>query len=243
MFTGCNMYADDLILLSPTVLGLQVMLNCCHDISFDLLLQFNCNKSTCSAVGVGSLNVIKELQLGTRNISWCSDFKYLGVSFNAGMNLTVDLSTTKRKFFCACNSIIGNTHGLDELLQLSLQESYCLPILQYATVALRLSKLQVAELNSCWNSVFRRVFGFRKFDPVREFINGLGRLDFAHLRTYLTLKFYKNAQFCQNITFKRLFVLFRHSTEFKSVCTDAGLSCDAHLTSAALARARATLSI
>ena len=75
---------------------------------------------------------------------------------------------------------------MDEILQLSLHESYTLPILQYATVALKLSKSQIADLNACWNSVYRRIFGFMKFEPVREFISGLCRLNFENLRTFLS---------------------------------------------------------
>ena len=33
------------------------------------------------------------------------------------------------------------------------------------------------ELNSCWNSAYCRVFGFHRWEPVRSFICGLGRLD------------------------------------------------------------------
>ena len=53
----------------------------------------------------------------------------------------------------ASNSVLGNTHSLDELIQLQLLESFCLPVLQYATCAVKLSPSQSAELNSCWNNV------------------------------------------------------------------------------------------
>ena len=37
-FVGCVLYADDLILISASVNGLQTLLNCCHTVSLDLLL-------------------------------------------------------------------------------------------------------------------------------------------------------------------------------------------------------------
>ena len=52
----------------------------------------------------------------------------------------------------ASNSVLGNSRSLDELIQLQLLESFCLPILQYATCAVKLSSSQSAELNSCWNN-------------------------------------------------------------------------------------------
>ena len=94
-------------------------------------------------------------------VTWCDNFKYLGISFRSGPRLYVDTDVTKTKFFTACNSIFGNCHSTDELIQLHLLESYCFPLLQYAMCALRLTATQRADLNSCWNSVYRCIFDFR----------------------------------------------------------------------------------
>ena len=77
--------------------------------------------------------------------------------------------------------------------RLSLQKAYCLPVLKYATAAIRLSKYQVLELNVCWNSVFRQIFGFAKHESVQAFIFNLSRLDCLHLRIMLSCKFVKHA--------------------------------------------------
>ena len=58
-FVGCVMYADDIILIAASVNGLQTLLNCCHTVSLDLLLKFNCVKSTCIAIGLrSSFNIL-----------------------------------------------------------------------------------------------------------------------------------------------------------------------------------------
>jgi len=191
-FVGCVLYADDIILMSASVDGLQKMLNCCYEVSIDQQLTFNCSKSCCFAVGktAGKFR-IADMILGNETISWCDSFKYLGVSFLAGKSLRVNIDVVKHKFFAACNSILGNSHSLDEFFQLKLQESFCLPLLEYSLCAVRLTNSQCADLNSCWNTVFRRIFHFRKFDSVRACICGLGRLDFYHIRVNLLLKFVK----------------------------------------------------
>ena len=48
-FVGCILYADDIIILSASVHGLQDMLDCCFEVSCDLCLTFNCAKSSCFA--------------------------------------------------------------------------------------------------------------------------------------------------------------------------------------------------
>ena len=111
--------------------------------------------------------------------------------------MSVDINCVKRKLFSTCNCILGNTKTVDEIVELSLMQSYCLPILMYATVAKKLSNEQINELNMGWNSTFR-IFNFNKWESVRSFILGIGRLDFKHLRLYMCLKFYKLSLLSEN---------------------------------------------
>ena len=96
----------------------------------------------------------------------------------------------KQNFFAACNCVYAHAKHLDEIIHVSLQESYCLPILIYASAAVRYSVKQVDEMNACWNSVFRRIFGFNKYESVNGFICGLGRLDLRHTFRIRRFKFY-----------------------------------------------------
>jgi len=73
---------------------------------------------------------------------------------------------------------------------LTLHESYCLPILTYASAAVSFSLKQLHDLNVCWNSVYRTVFGFNRWESVRSFINGLGRLNLINLLNIARVKFY-----------------------------------------------------
>ena len=74
---------------------------------------------------------------------------------------------------------------------LSLQESYCLPVLTYAVAALSLSVRQENELNACWNSVYRKLFGFHKWESVKYCIYGLNRLDLHSTIRFRRASFYR----------------------------------------------------
>lgn len=222
-FVGAIMYADDLIILSASVSGLQTMLNSCSDMSDELILDFNCNKCNCICIGPAHKYRISDMYLGREKISWSNHFKYLGVNYLAGRKLTIDIDTVKRKFYVSCNSILGNTTSINEIIKLRLLESYCLPILTYATAAMNLTKTQVRELHMCWNSVYRRVFGYNRWESVRCLIYSTGRIDFTHLRNYLRLKFYSASLACSNKTYASIMRLHCLSQEFTSQCTDAGL--------------------
>ena len=97
-----------------------------------------------------------------------------------------------QSFFAACNSIYAHAKDLDEVVHLTLQESYCLPILTYAAVAVKYTARQEQELNAAWNSVYRRIFGFgfNKWESVKALIKGLGRLDLHHVFMLRRVNFY-----------------------------------------------------
>src|SRR3989442_1151346 len=161
-----------LILLSASVEGLQYMLDVCNSTSLTTLMEFNCKKCSCSVVGAASRHAISDMRLGNDKILWSESFKYLGIPFNTGRSLTVGIQLIKRKFFASCNCILGNAICLSEIIKLSLVETFSLPILLFATAALKLSKSQISELNASWNAAYRRIFGFNKWESVHNFING-----------------------------------------------------------------------
>jgi hypothetical protein len=158
------------------------------------------------------------MQLRGDNISWETSFKYLGVNFVTGTKLSVDTDSVKRKFYVSCNCIMGTATCLNDIIKLNLMESYCSPMLSYATAAVDLTKTQVDDLNAGWNSVYRRIFGFNKWESVTSFILGLGRLNFKYERLYLCLKFVKSGLCSENsilaLSVKRHFL----SENFRLLC-------------------------
>ena len=61
----------------------------------------------------------------------------------------------------------------------------------YAAPALHLGVKQTSELNVCWNTVFRRIFRYNKWESVRVVIDGCGRLDVKHLIILRRMQFYR----------------------------------------------------
>ena len=103
--------------------------------------------------------------------------------------------------------------------------------------ALDLKSKQASELNACWNSVFRKIFGFNKWESVRLFIHGLGRLDFIHILLLRRHKFYRHL--CSrdtNVFLKDVFWLYWSrnydvDTCCRYVCMDFNSAYDAILNS------------
>ena len=78
MFVGCLLYADDIILICPSVSGLQIKLDLCADVGEELSLKFNPNKSHCVAIDKLARSVHDQIILDSVPIQWISSFRYLG---------------------------------------------------------------------------------------------------------------------------------------------------------------------
>ena len=156
--------------------------------------------------------------LNNSTLTWVPVVKYLGVHLVRGRKLSFDISPAKRSFFMACNAILSHTKHTDEIIQLSLQESHCLSILTYGVTAVSLNVSQYNELNACWNSVYRRIFGFHKWESVRSFIDGLGRLDFKHLVMTYKVRFYKKLAYGANSVMSDLFYVHLMDTDYVAEC-------------------------
>jgi len=162
------------------------------------------------------------MTLGDVSIPWVQSIKYLGVMINHGKSLNFNTESVRRSFFSACNCIYARAKDLNELVHLSVQESYCLPILTYASAVVKYTVRQEDELNACWNSVYRKLFGFNKWESVKGFICGLGRLDLHHIIKKRRMMFYRRlvhstSNFLQNILWCYVAEHFRYDSELAGI--------------------------
>ena len=225
-FVGVIMYADDLLLLSLSVTGLQHMLDRCYSICENSYLEFNTNKCSCAIIGPAAKYNIDNMKLGNSRLNWTTVIKYLGINFQVGKNMIIDTSTIKRKFFSSVNCIIGKTKCINERIRLALMESHCLSVLLYSCAALGYNNQQISDLNACWNSVYRRIFGFNKWESVRDCIAGLGRMDFISIQAHMCLKLPKEGFRSNNLVFCSLVKRFMFTQNFKQLCNNVNVRSD-----------------
>ena len=111
-----------------------------------------------------------------------------------------DINPCKQAFYAACNSIFMHGSDVNELALLSLQESYSLSVIMFAAPALAFTSKQIQELNACWNSVIRRLFGYStsKRESIKAVLLGLGRLKVRYLIIQRKVKFYKSLYLSSN---------------------------------------------
>ena len=99
------LYADDILILSPTVNNLQELLNVIECELQALDLTINSKKSCCLRIGSRCDINCSTVTNATGVITWVSELRYLGVILVKSRSFKVCLNYAKRSFYQAANDI------------------------------------------------------------------------------------------------------------------------------------------
>ena len=166
---GCNLngiclnsllYADDLLLLSPTISDLQLLVERANSILNDLDLQINFNKSCCLRVGTRFSKNCGLLKINNEPLVWVQEAKYLGLTISASSHFRCNWRPVKRQFFSAVNRILASLGSNPNFnVVLSLFQAACVPILTYGLSALALTlSAELHGFSFAYNNLFHKLF-------------------------------------------------------------------------------------
>jgi len=132
------LYADDILLLLPTVTELQNMLYNCERELDALDLVINVKKSCCMRIGQRFNAKCQCLHsLTGAFLPWLSEIKYLGVHILEPKNFRVSTVQPRRSFYRAANAIfgrVGRASSEEVVLHLMIKSVYqfCYMVLKLA---------------------------------------------------------------------------------------------------------------
>ena len=154
------LYADDILLLAPSVTALQQLLHVCETELACLDMAINVGKSACMRIGsrynVKCMNIST---LNSREILWCDKIKYLGIDLIAARVFKCSYDNAKRKFYRAFNAIFGKVgRTASEEVIIQLLKTKCLPVLYYGLEACPINRDQARSLDHAVHSCFRKIF-------------------------------------------------------------------------------------
>ena len=132
---GIFLYADDIILLAPSVQALQSLISICESELNSLCMAVNAKKSACLRFGPRCKNVCDNVMVSSLAINWITSVRYPGVYLESSFTFKCTFVTNKRKFYQAFNSIFGQIGRTASEVVFALIKSKCLPILLYGTDA------------------------------------------------------------------------------------------------------------
>ena len=152
------MYADDLVLLSPSVCQLQRMINVVAGEIADLDMTVNTDKSYCVSFGKRHNNEKICLTLNGTDLVWKKELKYLGILFVASKKLSIGLKNCKSAFYKSFNAIYSKIFKSNENLILTLVNTYCIPALYYGLEAVDLNLSDADSLDQPIMRALGKVF-------------------------------------------------------------------------------------
>ena len=116
------LYADDILLLAPSVNALQLLLSTCELELRKLDLFINSAKSVCLRIGPRRSNNCQNLvTIDGNNLNWESCIRYLGVYIESAGHFRCSHEVAKKKFYSSFNGIFGKIGriALEEVILIS----------------------------------------------------------------------------------------------------------------------------
>ena len=201
------LYADDILLLSPSITGLQLLLNACEQELDNIDMLINVKKSSCIRFG-NRFNVPCAEIVSSHGgpIKWSDSCRYLGIHFVSGLSFRCNLDHAKARFFRAFNMIYSKVGGFaSEDVVLSLIGSKFLSILLYGTEVCPLLSRQKNSLEFSVTRIFMKLFRSSSPKIVKECQINFGFLPIASQLTVRTANFLQRFIASEN-TLCQLFV-------------------------------------
>jgi len=209
---GCNMkhvpvciflYADDIILLSPSVGALQQMINICE---LELaLLEMALNPKKCVCLRCGPRFDAKCAPLVTNSgqqLLWVNSCRYLGVYFLAHRNFKCVFDNAKKAYYRSFNSVFGKVgRYASEEVTIKLIQTKCLPVILFG-------------LDACpVNSADKHSFDFLLTRSLMKLFNTGSNLVITECRRIFNVKLLS-----ETITDRKKSFLYRYSNTDNDIC-------------------------
>jgi exonuclease III len=142
-------FADDILLVSLTVCGLQSMLGIVEGQLLGLDLRLNIDKCCCLRIGSRYDKPCSAIVAANGNrLRWVDSMRYLGVFIVASRTFRCNYSHARSAFSRAANSILGQVGGTaSEEVLVHLLKAKCLPILLYGVEAAGLVRREASALD------------------------------------------------------------------------------------------------
>ena len=139
-------------------------------------------------------------------IEWVSEWKYLGVVLKSGRSFGCSVVDKVKSFYRSLNSILRVEGRSQDMVLLNLIEAHCVPILAYGIETIVVAdRDERRSLRVAYNSIFRKIFGYRHFESVTNLQHSLRRHTWEELVEARQTSFARRASACASESLVRAF--------------------------------------
>ena len=154
-----HLYADDIVLLSPSIIGLRRLLNICEKYADDFDITFNSNKCKCITFCSGRLPfIVGKVVFCQTELCWCDEITYLGVKLSCNLDDRNEILSQLRNFYARSNLVIRRFYKCSTSVKLRLFHAFCCNIYLYQ-VWLSFPKFIINRFRVARNNCLRKLIG------------------------------------------------------------------------------------
>ena len=136
---------------------------------------------------------LPNLVLDGKSIEWVDSWSYLGVELQSHKSFNCNIDNKVKAFYRCANAILRIDGRSDEMVMLHLLETHCVSVLTYAIEVIDVAdRDERRKLRVAYNSIYRRVFGYRQWESVTNLQHALNRHTWEELTESRKEKFLKS---------------------------------------------------
>ena len=125
---NCLSYADDMVLVSPSASGLQLLIDTCCTYAADHDILYNANKSVCMTITPKPGKLLKnaDILLENRILTHVENVSYLGHVISKSLSDVDDIRRQYRALCMRANTLSRHFGKCSEDVKCQLFQSYCM---------------------------------------------------------------------------------------------------------------------
>ena len=186
-------YADDVLLMSLTVTGLQKLMDCANEYVTTHGLSCNARKSSCITFGRDHLTSEPQWTLNGVKVENADEINYLGaILSNSSSNHCDNPIACCRRAFYSLQGAGMCEQGVNAKLKSHLWKTALQPILFYANECVNMRKADLLKTEKLQAKLIKASLGLSKYMRTTPLIQALDIKSLCTLSTISSLKLYRN---------------------------------------------------
>ena len=201
-------YADDLVLTSLTVTGLQNLINCANDYVKKHGISFNAKKSTCAVFGKNYFTSPLHWSINAETVFVSSSIDHLGVLLCDSPKYHVEkqIAQTRKAFYTLQASGLCE-HGVKPHLKSYLWRTALQPVLMYGMECIPLHRADKRKMESLQARLIKATLGLSKYMRSTPLLHAMKITKCATLVDIQSVKLLKSIM-CNDSRSKNLYIHF-----------------------------------
>lgn len=194
------LYADDIMLIAPSVFGLQQLTLTVECFLETCGMSLNVKKSCCLRIGPRHMDACQSICTASGDcIQWVNNLRYLGTQIVAAKKFAISLMENVKSYYKSFNVISSQLKGnASEECYIKLIYSKCVPVLLYGLEICTLKNSQMRHLEFLTRRTLMRVFKTSSLDIIDECMSYFNIQLYSELVTARQTNFLYKLRQCEN---------------------------------------------